>query len=174
MLDFLQLRLNSHGHIIGTEYLSDLVEKEHAANKHGIVLGVVHLHHGFNLIYLFGSFIHVHNIWLCFLDIVICIKEATSFATCCWCLIVNALPFLFFLSFWGWVGGDKWRDKTIKCTKRSDSYDFCSFLEITNGQFSSSRCFHAKRDTLVVGLSSPNYCTRNSPSLEYFFLIKYI
>ena len=50
MLDFLQLRLNSHGHIIGTEYLSDLVEKEHAANKHGIVLGVVHLPHGFNLI----------------------------------------------------------------------------------------------------------------------------
>lgn len=31
----LQLRLNSHGHIIGTEYLSDLVEKEHAAHNHG-------------------------------------------------------------------------------------------------------------------------------------------
>ncbi|MBA0637370.1 hypothetical protein Godav_029279 [Gossypium davidsonii] len=29
-----KLRLNSHGHIIGTEYLSDLVEKEHAAHKH--------------------------------------------------------------------------------------------------------------------------------------------
>ncbi|XP_050381247.1 uncharacterized protein LOC126798349 isoform X2 [Argentina anserina] len=28
-----KLRLNSHGHIIGTEYLSDLVEKEH--HKHG-------------------------------------------------------------------------------------------------------------------------------------------
>ncbi|MBA0714710.1 hypothetical protein Golax_013669 [Gossypium laxum] len=34
MLNLLQLRLNSHGHIIGTEYLSDLVEKEHAAHKH--------------------------------------------------------------------------------------------------------------------------------------------
>lgn len=32
---FLQLRLNSNGHIIGTEYLSDLVEKEHADHKHG-------------------------------------------------------------------------------------------------------------------------------------------
>lgn len=29
-----KLRLNSHGDIIGTEYLSDLVEKEHAAHKH--------------------------------------------------------------------------------------------------------------------------------------------
>ncbi|KAF2288809.1 hypothetical protein GH714_014410 [Hevea brasiliensis] len=29
-----KLRLNSYGHIIGTEYLSDLVEKEHAAHKH--------------------------------------------------------------------------------------------------------------------------------------------
>ncbi|KAL4352660.1 hypothetical protein GQ457_06G034320 [Hibiscus cannabinus] len=29
-----KLRLNSHGHIIGTEYLSDLVEKEHDAHKH--------------------------------------------------------------------------------------------------------------------------------------------
>ncbi|XP_022740372.1 endoplasmic reticulum-Golgi intermediate compartment protein 3-like isoform X2 [Durio zibethinus] len=38
-----KLRLNSHGHIIGTEYLSDLVEKEHAADKHDIVLGVAHL-----------------------------------------------------------------------------------------------------------------------------------
>ncbi|KAE9596448.1 hypothetical protein Lal_00048656 [Lupinus albus] len=30
-----KLRLNSYGHIIGTEYISDLVEKEHAAHKHG-------------------------------------------------------------------------------------------------------------------------------------------
>ncbi|XP_024032147.1 endoplasmic reticulum-Golgi intermediate compartment protein 3 isoform X2 [Morus notabilis] len=30
-----KLRLNSHGQIIGTEYLSDLVEKEHASHKHG-------------------------------------------------------------------------------------------------------------------------------------------
>ncbi|OVA07804.1 Endoplasmic reticulum vesicle transporter [Macleaya cordata] len=29
-----KLRLNSDGHIIGTEYLSDLVEKEHIAHKH--------------------------------------------------------------------------------------------------------------------------------------------
>ncbi|GKV15251.1 hypothetical protein SLEP1_g26048 [Rubroshorea leprosula] len=29
-----KLRLNNHGHIIGTEYLSDLVEKEHAAHNH--------------------------------------------------------------------------------------------------------------------------------------------
>lgn len=29
-----KLRLNSNGHIIGTEYLSDLVEKEHAAHGH--------------------------------------------------------------------------------------------------------------------------------------------
>ncbi|XP_054818174.1 uncharacterized protein LOC129317811 [Prosopis cineraria] len=29
-----KLRLNSHGHIIGTEYLSDLVEKEHLEHKH--------------------------------------------------------------------------------------------------------------------------------------------
>ncbi|XP_024032148.1 endoplasmic reticulum-Golgi intermediate compartment protein 3 isoform X3 [Morus notabilis] len=29
-----KLRLNSHGQIIGTEYLSDLVEKEHASHKH--------------------------------------------------------------------------------------------------------------------------------------------
>lgn len=30
-----KLRLNSDGHIIGTEYLSDLVEKEHAEHKDG-------------------------------------------------------------------------------------------------------------------------------------------
>ncbi|KAF5748879.1 endoplasmic reticulum-Golgi intermediate compartment protein 3 [Tripterygium wilfordii] len=29
-----KLRLNNHGHIIGTEYLSDLVEKEHEAHNH--------------------------------------------------------------------------------------------------------------------------------------------
>ncbi|KDP30124.1 hypothetical protein JCGZ_18119 [Jatropha curcas] len=29
-----KLRLNSYGHIIGTEYISDLVEKEHTAHKH--------------------------------------------------------------------------------------------------------------------------------------------
>ncbi|KAF2305383.1 hypothetical protein P3X46_004727 [Hevea brasiliensis] len=29
-----KLRLNNYGHIIGTEYLSDLVEKEHASHKH--------------------------------------------------------------------------------------------------------------------------------------------
>ncbi|XP_041007241.1 endoplasmic reticulum-Golgi intermediate compartment protein 3 isoform X2 [Juglans microcarpa x Juglans regia] len=29
-----KLRLNSYGHIIGTEYLSDLVEKEHTVDKH--------------------------------------------------------------------------------------------------------------------------------------------
>ncbi|KAL9373470.1 hypothetical protein Peur_033090 [Populus x canadensis] len=29
-----KLRLNSHGHITGTEYLSDLVEKEHEAHNH--------------------------------------------------------------------------------------------------------------------------------------------
>ncbi|XP_021907303.1 endoplasmic reticulum-Golgi intermediate compartment protein 3 [Carica papaya] len=29
-----KLRLDSHGHIVGTEYLSDLVEKEHSAHKH--------------------------------------------------------------------------------------------------------------------------------------------
>ncbi|GFZ15525.1 endoplasmic reticulum vesicle transporter protein [Actinidia rufa] len=29
-----KLRLNGEGHIIGTEYLSDLVEKEHTAHKH--------------------------------------------------------------------------------------------------------------------------------------------
>ncbi|KAI9107247.1 hypothetical protein K1719_021856 [Acacia pycnantha] len=29
-----KLRLNSYGHIIGTEYLSDLVEKEHVAHNH--------------------------------------------------------------------------------------------------------------------------------------------
>ncbi|GMI67734.1 hypothetical protein like AT3G22290 [Hibiscus trionum] len=29
-----KLRLNSHGHIIGTEYLSDLVEKDHATHNH--------------------------------------------------------------------------------------------------------------------------------------------
>ena len=34
-VEFLQLRLNSHGHITGTEYLSDLVEKEHDAHNHG-------------------------------------------------------------------------------------------------------------------------------------------
>lgn len=33
-LELLQLRLNSYGHIIGTEYLSDLVEKE-LPHKHG-------------------------------------------------------------------------------------------------------------------------------------------
>ncbi|XP_009787019.1 uncharacterized protein LOC107800400 [Nicotiana tabacum] len=31
-----KLRLNSDGHIIGTEYLSDLVEKEHEAHKHDV------------------------------------------------------------------------------------------------------------------------------------------
>lgn len=40
-LELLQLRLNSYGHIIGTEYLSDLVEKEHAAHKHG---NLVHIY----------------------------------------------------------------------------------------------------------------------------------
>lgn len=35
-LSFLQLRLNSYGHIIGTEYLTDLVEKEHEEHQHGI------------------------------------------------------------------------------------------------------------------------------------------
>ncbi|XP_058754066.1 uncharacterized protein LOC131627244 [Vicia villosa] len=30
-----KLRLNSYGQIIGTEYISDLVEKEHAAHSHG-------------------------------------------------------------------------------------------------------------------------------------------
>lgn len=30
-----KLRLNSYGHIIGTEYISDLVEKEHTNHKHG-------------------------------------------------------------------------------------------------------------------------------------------
>ncbi|RVW39570.1 hypothetical protein CK203_032226 [Vitis vinifera] len=35
---FLQLRLNRDGFIIGTEYLSDLVEKEHADHKHGNIL----------------------------------------------------------------------------------------------------------------------------------------
>ncbi|XP_022740373.1 endoplasmic reticulum-Golgi intermediate compartment protein 3-like isoform X3 [Durio zibethinus] len=40
-----KLRLNSHGHIIGTEYLSDLVEKEHAADKHDIVLDDEKEHH---------------------------------------------------------------------------------------------------------------------------------
>ncbi|MBA0726104.1 hypothetical protein Golax_001953, partial [Gossypium laxum] len=34
VLNFLQLRLNSHGHIIGTEYLSDLVEKQHTTRNH--------------------------------------------------------------------------------------------------------------------------------------------
>lgn len=34
-VEFLQLRLNSYGHITGTEYLSDLVEKEHEAHNHG-------------------------------------------------------------------------------------------------------------------------------------------
>ncbi|XP_061344149.1 uncharacterized protein LOC133290102 [Gastrolobium bilobum] len=29
-----KLRLNSHGYIVGSEYISDLVEKEHAAHKH--------------------------------------------------------------------------------------------------------------------------------------------
>ncbi|TKY47908.1 Endoplasmic reticulum-Golgi intermediate compartment protein 3 [Spatholobus suberectus] len=29
-----KLRLNSYGHIIGTEYISDLVEKEHSTHKH--------------------------------------------------------------------------------------------------------------------------------------------
>lgn len=38
-LDSMQLRLNNDGHIIGTEYLSDLVEKEHAEHKHGNCLG---------------------------------------------------------------------------------------------------------------------------------------
>lgn len=38
-LDCMQLRLNNDGHIIGTEYLSDLVEKEHAEHKHGNCLG---------------------------------------------------------------------------------------------------------------------------------------
>ncbi|KAK8672714.1 hypothetical protein V6N13_111078 [Hibiscus sabdariffa] len=33
-----KLRLNSHGHIIGTEYLSDLVEKEHATHNHGLLV----------------------------------------------------------------------------------------------------------------------------------------
>lgn len=37
-IHFLQLRLNSYGHIIGTEYLSDLVEKEHTDDKHGNVI----------------------------------------------------------------------------------------------------------------------------------------
>jgi hypothetical protein len=32
----MQIGLNSHGHIIGTDYVSDLVEKEH---KHGNCLG---------------------------------------------------------------------------------------------------------------------------------------
>ena len=36
--EFLQLRLNRDGFIIGTEYLSDLVEKEHADHKHGNIL----------------------------------------------------------------------------------------------------------------------------------------
>lgn len=43
-LDLLQLRLNSYGQIIGTEYISDLVEKghehdhDHGTHKHGNVL----------------------------------------------------------------------------------------------------------------------------------------
>lgn len=32
---FLQLRLNKDGYIIGTEYISDLVEKGHTAHGHG-------------------------------------------------------------------------------------------------------------------------------------------
>uniref|UniRef100_A0A0A9D3M8 Uncharacterized protein n=1 Tax=Arundo donax TaxID=35708 RepID=A0A0A9D3M8_ARUDO len=32
-----KLRLDRYGHIIGTEYLSDLVEKEHGAHHHGIL-----------------------------------------------------------------------------------------------------------------------------------------
>ncbi|KAG4909531.1 hypothetical protein JHK87_055647 [Glycine soja] len=35
-----KLRLNSYGHIIGTEYISDLVEKEHTHHKHGIYLAI--------------------------------------------------------------------------------------------------------------------------------------
>ncbi|KAA3464455.1 endoplasmic reticulum-Golgi intermediate compartment protein 3-like isoform X5 [Gossypium australe] len=33
-----KLRLNSHGHIIGTEYLSDLVEKQHTTHNHGLLV----------------------------------------------------------------------------------------------------------------------------------------
>jgi hypothetical protein len=33
----MQLRLDKYGHIIGTEYLSDLVEKEHGTHDHGII-----------------------------------------------------------------------------------------------------------------------------------------
>lgn len=42
---YLQLRLNSHGHIIGTEYISDLVEKEHdhSVHKHGNILNFMSL-----------------------------------------------------------------------------------------------------------------------------------
>jgi len=38
LLFLLKLQLNRDGHIIGTEYLSDLVEKEHTTHKHGIFL----------------------------------------------------------------------------------------------------------------------------------------
>ncbi|XP_023546262.1 probable endoplasmic reticulum-Golgi intermediate compartment protein 3 [Cucurbita pepo subsp. pepo] len=44
-----KLRLNSNGHIIGTEYLSDLVEKEHADHKHDHDKEKDHPHiHGFD------------------------------------------------------------------------------------------------------------------------------
>ncbi|KAG7032717.1 Endoplasmic reticulum-Golgi intermediate compartment protein 3 [Cucurbita argyrosperma subsp. argyrosperma] len=44
-----KLRLNSNGHIIGTEYLSDLVEKEHADHKHDHDEEKDHPHiHGFD------------------------------------------------------------------------------------------------------------------------------
>lgn len=33
----MQLRLDKYGHIIGTEYLNDLVEKEHGTHNHGIL-----------------------------------------------------------------------------------------------------------------------------------------
>lgn len=33
--ELLQLRLSREGYIIGTEYLSDLVEKEHGDHNHG-------------------------------------------------------------------------------------------------------------------------------------------
>ncbi|KAK6116178.1 hypothetical protein DH2020_008447 [Rehmannia glutinosa] len=40
-----KLRLNKDGHIIGTEYLSDLVEKEHAAHEHGSLKDDLKDHH---------------------------------------------------------------------------------------------------------------------------------
>lgn len=43
-----KLRLNSHGHIIGTEYISDLVEKGHehghSPHKHGNILNFMSLY----------------------------------------------------------------------------------------------------------------------------------